>query len=204
MPRGPMAKHPSARRRTNTPATTSREIVLRSPDDPLLPVPVLPTRRKTREVEVDENGKKVKRRELYEAEWHDSAKIAWTELWQFPLVYNAPEVDQHLLYVYIALVDDFWCKLEAGRPVTEQANQIRAFSEQWGVGEKSRRHLQITIQEAEEAIERGMTQARKRVENQADIEEPTPTAALYAPEWSEDDEDSDIIAEAEVVAEGES
>jgi hypothetical protein len=128
-------------------------------------------------------------------EWHDGAKIAWTELWQFPLVYQAPEVDHHLLYVYIALIDDFWRKLEAGRPVTEQANQIRAFSEQWGVGEKSRRHLQITIQEAEEAIERGQTQQRKRVEQ---VLEPKPTAELYTPEWSDDDEDSDLV-DAEVV-----
>lgn len=183
-----MAKHPSARRRTNAPATTAREIVLRAPDEPLRPVPALPPR----------NLSPAKGEPAEEVEWHDRAKIAWTELWQFPLVYQAPEADHHLLYIYIALIDDFWRKLEQGRAVTEQANQIRAFSEQWGIGEKSRRHLQITIQEAEEAIERGMAQQRKRVENEA-MEAPTPTAALYRPQWTDDDEDSDVIAEAEVV-----
>jgi hypothetical protein len=191
-----MAKHPSARRRTNAAASTAREIVLRSPDEPLRPVPELPARRLQQDVEDPDTGKT--RKEIVEVEWHDSAKIAWTELWQFPLVYAAPEVDHHLLYVYIALIDDFWRKLEAGRAVTEQANQIRAFSEQWGVGEKSRRHLQITIQEAEEAIERGMTQQRKRVESQV-LEDPKPTAELYTPTWSDDDEDSDLVADAEVV-----
>jgi hypothetical protein len=183
-----MAKHPSARRRTNAPASTAREIVLRSPDEPLRPVPELPPR----------NLSPAKGEPAEEVEWHDRAKIAWTELWQFPLVYQAPEVDHHLLFIYIALIDDFWRKLEHGRPVTEQANQIRAFSEQWGVGEKSRRHLQITIQEAEEAIERGMTQQRKRVESQV-LEDPKPTAELYTPTWNDDDEDSDLVADAEVV-----
>lgn len=182
MPRGPMAKHPSARRRTNAPATTAREIVLRSPDEPLLPVPPLPPRRKTLERGADP----------VEVEWHDSAKIAWVELWQFPLVYQAPTVDHHLLYVYIAAIDEFWSRLEAGRSVTELMNQIKLLSEQWGVGEKARRHLQITIAEAEEA----MRQGAKRQPVNAEIQAPVPTQLTYTPDWADDDED---IAEAEVV-----
>lgn len=191
MARGPMAKHPAARQRRNTPASTSREIVLRGPDDELLPVPELPPRMLT----------PAKGEPPVEVAWHDRAKIAWTELWQFPLVYQAPAVDHHLLYVYIALVDDFWRKLEQGRAVTEQANQIRAFSEQWGVGEKSRRHLQITIQEAEEAMERGRKSHIKRVESQQD-EAPAlpPSASSYAPVWGDDDEDDGSIVDAEVVS----
>lgn len=185
MPRGPMAKHSSARQRTNG-ASTAREIVLRQPGEDLLPVPELPARYEV--VKVD--GEDIRR----EVAWHSQAKVAWTELWQFPLVYQAPEVDHHLLQVYIALVDNFWDKLERGKAVTEQANQIRAFSEQWGIGEKSRRHLQVTIQEAEEAIERGRKGQTKRFENEA------PSASAFTPEWTDaDEDDGSLIEDAEVV-----
>lgn len=190
MARGQMAKHPSARARRNN-VSTAREIVLRRPDDELLPVPDLPPR--MLKFNKDEPAQEV--------EWHERATVAWAEMWQFPLVYEAPQVDHHLLFVYIALVDDFWRKLEQGRAVTEQANQIRAFSEQWGVGEKSRRHLQITIQEAEEAIERGRKQTARRFDAEATVEPPPPTAQLYAPTWSEDDEDDgSLIADGEFVS----
>jgi hypothetical protein len=132
--------------------------------------------------------------ERVETEWHPEATKAWAEWWQFPLVYQAPEVDHHLLVIYLGLVDNYWHKLEAGKAITEQAAQIRSFSEQWGIGEKSRRHLQITIQEAEEAIERGARMQPKRVEAQE------PTAALYTPNWTEDDEDDGSIIDADVVS----
>jgi hypothetical protein len=161
--------------------------VLRQPGEPLRPVPTLPERYRV----ID--GERVR------IEWHPQAQVAWAELWQFPLVYQAPEVDHHLLHVYVALIDNFWEKLEAGRAVTEQANQIRVFSEQWGIGEKSRRHLQITIQEAEEAIERGTRQFAKRIDaEQGPVA--LPTAAEFKPSWSDDDEDDGSIIEAEVVS----
>lgn len=185
MAKGPMAKHPSARRRGNAAASTAREIVLRQPGDPLRPVPALPERHRV----VDG--------ERLPIAWHPEATKAWAQLWQFPLVYQAPEVDQHLLQVYIGLIDNFWEKLEAGRAITEQANQIRAFSELWGIGEKSRRHLQITIQEAEEAIERGTRQIAKRVEAE---QGPAVLPTGVKPSWSDDDEDDGSIIEAEVVS----
>lgn len=195
MAKGPMAKHPSARRRGNAPATTAREIVLRQPGEPLRPVPALPQRRRMVD-ETDDKGKTLK--VLREVEWHSQAAVAWAELWQFPLVYQAPDVDSHLLEVYVALIDDFWHKLEAGKAITEQANQIRAFSELWGIGEKSRRHLQITIQEAEEAIERGTRQHAKRVESEAGLVL-LPSSDEHAPSWSDDDEDDGSIINAEIV-----
>lgn len=200
MPRGPMAKDPSVRQRKNA-ATTSRAIVLhsdpetgllRGPDSELRAVPELPVR--YRQIK-DESGA-IQR---VESEWHEQSVVAWAELWQFPLVYQAPAVDHHLLRVYITLLDDFHTKAEQGKAITEQANQIRTFSEQWGVGEKSRRHLQITIQEAEEAIERGRKATRTFVDSEA-----TPiegSAQAYLPEWNDDDEDDGSIIEAEVVAE---
>lgn len=190
-----MAKHPSARRRTNAPASTAREIVLRQPGESLLPVPAMPTRRRMVDV-TDDEGKTTKH--LMEVDWHPQAMVAWAELWQFPLVYQAPDVDKHLLEVYVALIDDFWLKLEAGRAITEQANQIRAFSELWGIGEKARRHLQITIQEAEEAIERGTRQAARRFDSTEAA--PELSSATHTPTWNDDDEDDGSIIDAEIVS----
>lgn len=177
MPRGPMAKHGSVRQRRNT-TSTAREIVLRGHDEDLLPVPPLPERVSRKD------GKEIA------VQWHDQVKLAWVEMWQYPLIYGAPTVDQHLMLVYVDLLQDFWQRSEAGSSRNEVARDLRSYAELWGIGEKSRRHLQITIQEAEEAIEKGIRQAAKRVESSAEE---------YTPEWGDEDEDDGSIADAEVV-----
>jgi endo-alpha-1,4-polygalactosaminidase (GH114 family) len=92
--------------------------------------------------------------------------------------------------VYVDLLQDFWERSEAGRPRHEIARDLRSYAELWGIGEKSRRHLQITIQAANEAMERGVERAAKRVES---------SAVDYTPTWTEDDEDDGSIADADVV-----
>jgi hypothetical protein len=180
-----MAKHPAARQRRNAAASTSREIVLRGPDDELLPVPDLPAR--TKSVEVD--GKW----ELVEVDWHPNVLTAWQDLWQYPLVAEAPQADHHLFFVYATLLDEFWRRSSSPKAnITELSKEIRAFAEQWGLGEKSRRHLQITIQEAKEAMARGRKMDTKRFE-----QPPTPSGEL--PSWGEDDEDDGSIVDATVV-----
>ena len=178
-----MAKHPSARQRGNK-HSTAREIVLRGEGDALLPVPPLPARE-----EVISDNPRYSR----PAEYHPQTITAWAEMWQFPLVYEAPAVDQHLMQVYIALLDAFFYRAQKGASLTELAKEIRPFAEMWGIGEKARRHLQITIQEAEEAMERGRMANPKRVEAQI------PSAGAFTPNWSEDDEDDGSIIDATVV-----
>lgn len=178
MPRGPMAKHGSVRQRRNT-TSTAREIVLRGQDEELLEVPPLP-----------ERVFRTKEGELVPVQWHDQVKLAWVEMWQYPLIYEAPLVDQHLMLVYIDLLQDFWQRSEAGRARHEIARDLKGYAELWGIGEKSRRHLQITIQAANEALGRGVKQAAKQVES---------SAVEYTPAWGPDDEDDGSIVEAEVV-----
>ncbi len=175
---GPIAKHPSARQRRNK-TSTSREIVL---SGEIRPVPDLPELRK----KVDG--------QLVAADWHPEVVVAWAEMWQYPLVYEAPTVDRHQLRVYARLLQDFWERADAGRPINETARDVRMMGEQWGVGEKSRRHLQITIQEAEEAIERG------RKAQTVDIGPQKSSAGAYTPSWTDEDEDDGSIADGEVVS----
>jgi hypothetical protein len=172
-----MAKHGSTRQRRNT-TSTAREIVLRDPDEGLLPVPPLPDRVTRRD------GK------VLPGEWHDQVRLAWVEMWQYPLVYEAPAVDRHLMLVYVDLLQDFWQRSESGRSRNEVARDLRSYAELWGIGEKSRRHLQITIQQANEALERGVRQAAKQVES---------SAVDYTPNWGADDEDDGSIIDAQVV-----
>jgi hypothetical protein len=179
-----MAKHPSARQRGNR-VSTAREIVLRTSEDALLPVPPLPVRN---EVE-GENGKYAR-----PAEWHPQSMVTWAQMWQFPLVYEAPEVDKHLMLVYITLLDQFFYRADKNLPLTELAKELRPYAEMWGFGEKARRHLQITIEEAEKAMEQG------RRANPTRIEAQIPSAGEFTPNWSEDDEDDGSIIEAEVVS----
>lgn len=178
MPPGPMAKHGSVRQRRNT-TSTAREIVIRGDHEALLPVPPLPDR-----------VRKTKDGEIVPACWSDQVTLAWVEMWQYPLVYEAPSVDRHLMLVYVDLLQDFWERSEAGRPRHEIARDLRSYAELWGIGEKSRRHLQITIQAANEAMERGVERAAKRVES---------SAVDYTPIWTDADEDDGSISEADVV-----
>jgi len=177
-PPGPMAKHPSTRQRRNK-ASTAREIVLRGAHEALLPVPALPERP---EVE----GKYGR-----PAEWHSDTIVAWVEMWQYPLIYTAPSVDRHLMLIYIRLVDAFNYRADKNEPLTELAKEIRPYAEMWGFGEKGRRHLQIDIQQAEEALEKGRRAQVRRVDS---------SATEFAPIWNEEDEDDGSIMDAEVVS----
>jgi hypothetical protein len=173
-----MAKHGSVRQRRNT-TSTAREIVLRGHDEELLPVPPLP-----------ERVFKTKDGDLVPVKWNDQVVTAWVQIWQYPLVYEAPEADFHLILVYADLLQDFWERSEQGRPRHEIARDLRSYAELWGIGEKSRRHLQITIQAANEAMERGVERAAKRVESSAED---------YTPTWTEADEDDGSLVDADVV-----
>jgi hypothetical protein len=177
-PPGPMAKHPSTRQRRNV-TSTAREIVLRGDHEALLPVPPLPAHPEV-------TGKNAR-----PAEWHPDALVAWAEMWQYPLVYQAPAVDHHLIRLYIRIYDAVLYKLDRGESVTELIKEIRPMAEMWGFGEKSRRHLQITTVQAEEAMDRGVQRAAKRVDA---------SAVDYTPQWTQDDEDDGSIADADVVA----
>lgn len=179
-PPGPMAKDVSVRQRRNK-TSTAREIVLRGQHEDLLPVPSLPERTYW------PKGAKEPR----EVAWHDQVKLAWVEMWQYPLIYEAPTVDQHLMLVYIDLLQDFWERSVAGKPRHEIARDLRSYAELWGIGEKSRRHLQITIQAANEALERGVQQSKKTI---------VASATDYEPAWNDSDEDDGSILEAEVVS----
>jgi hypothetical protein len=171
-----MAKSPGVRQRRNT-TSTAREIVLRGEHEALLPVPPLP------DLTYWPKGAK----EPVPQAWNDQAKVAWVDLWQYPLVYEAPTADYHLLMVYIRLIQEFWWRSEHGMPINEIARDLRTFAELWGIGEKSRRHLQITIQAANEAMERGVDRAAKRIES---------SAVEYTPIWTEADEDDGSIVDA--------
>ena len=164
--------------------STAREIVLRDADLPLLPVPALPERPEVVSPDIWR---------ARPADYHPETDTAWVEMWQYQLVREAPSVDHHLMLVYIALLDQIFYRSDKGGSITELAKEARTYAEMWGFGEKGRRHLQITIQDAEEAMERG----RKAQTVQFTTE--TPSAVELGPKWSEDDEDDGSIIEADVV-----
>lgn len=96
---------------------------------------------------------------LPERVWNPLTLAWWEDLWASPMAPEYDESDVHGLYMLAALIDAFWDK--PGN--TELAKEIRNQRQSYGLSPMDRRRLQWTIEQAEDAQDRGrMRRADKR------------------------------------------
>lgn len=112
--------------------------------------------------------------------WHPLTLQWWADIWNSPM---APEFektsDVHGLHMLAALHDDFWrAPAEKPRLRAELAAEIRLQEQRFGLSPYDRRRLQWTIEQAEEAQDRGR-QRRARTVNQVSPGN-DPRSALYS------------------------
>ena len=125
---GPMPKDPSIRQRRNKSITRS---MLPAELAPIGRIPYLPRRPK---------GK---------GGWHKMARLWWHDVWTSPMHYEYLRVDVHALYRLVILVDAF---LKSG--TLEIAKEIRLLEREFGITPLSRRRLEWSVAQAEEARDR--------------------------------------------------
>jgi hypothetical protein len=146
MASGPLPKHPSQRRRRNTVSTTKTLVAVSRIEQ----APLLPARE-----EVNESG---------EVEpWHPASVEFWDSLWSSPMASEYDWSDLPGLLVLADLIHNYW-SAKSGMVKKEYAAEIRLQRREYGLGPMSRRSLQWSIEQAEEASDKG---ERRRARNRS-------------------------------------
>ena len=146
---GPMPKPAAIRQRRNKAATRALMLV---EEQPRLRAPSLPKLTKTRKV----------KGELVETvmEWHPMARQFWTAVWASPMHHEFLRADEPALFRLVLLVHQFWSK---GGSLA-MAAEIRMLEREFGLTPLSRRRLEWTVAQAEEAKDRHEEKRIKRAE----------------------------------------
>lgn len=153
---GPQPKNPAQRRRRNTVSTTKTLVALSAA---ALLVPALPDRDvvdpATGEVEA----------------WHPAAVEFWDSLWNSPMASEYDRSDLSGLLILADLVHDYWAG-KRGMTKKEIAAEIRLQRREYGLGPMSRRSLQWTIEQADEATDRGNQRRSAQVSRSGGADDP--------------------------------
>ncbi len=112
--------------------------------------------------------------------WHPFTVQWWYDVWSSPM---APEFektsDAHGLFMLAQLRDDFWSQPpEKARARAELATEIRMQEQRYGLSPYDRRRLQWTVEQAEEAQDRGRRRRAKTIEHVDPSNDPR--AVLYS------------------------
>lgn len=132
---GPMPKDPALRQRRNKSATRA---LLLPEITPIVRAPRLPKK---------PDG----------AEWTDHAARWWKDVWSSPMRHEFLRVDLGALFRLVLMVDAFWVK-----PSLELAKEIRMMEREFGLTPLSRRRLEWTVAQTEEAKDRHDLQRARR------------------------------------------
>src|SRR4030042_2566 len=81
--------------------------------------------------------------------WHKMARLWWHEVWTSPMHFEYLRGDLPALYRLIILVDAFW---KTGK--LDTAKEIRLLEREFGITPLSRRRLEGSVAQAEEARDR--------------------------------------------------
>ena len=126
---GPLPKNPEMRARRNK--SSSRAILTLTPDTRMIGKPNLP-RLKTKDNE--------------DMEWHPMARKFWEDIWESPMSAEFTHGDEPALFRLVFLVHCFWNK-----PNIQTSKEISALEKEFGLTPMSRRRLEWTIAQSEDA-----------------------------------------------------
>ena len=124
-------KHSSARQRRNTAATSA---TLREPVEAI--VPELPER---------SDG----------IEWRSETLDWWQDVWSSPMANEFVNADFHGLFRLAILVDEFM-----NEPSSKNHSEVRIAQQAYGLTPYDRRRLEWTVEQTEDAKERGAQRRR--------------------------------------------
>lgn len=154
---GPVPKHASTRARRNkasSAATLTRPTKAKIPALPDAP-PL---------VEYDED----KTRHAHEVDWHSMVKQWWTDVWSAPMSSEWDASDVHNLYICLLLQQDMWMA-SSPKDRRDAAAEYRLQRKDLGLTPFDRRRLEWTIEQAEDAKDRGQQRRARKA--------PAPTPA---------------------------
>jgi hypothetical protein len=83
-------------------------------------------------------------------DWLPATCEWWADLWASPMAGEYHNSDKHALFILAALVDEFWTS-----PTKDLAGEIRLQRQAFGLTPYDRRRLEWTIEQTDEAQDRG-------------------------------------------------
>jgi hypothetical protein len=95
--------------------------------------------------------------ELDDASWHPMTVAWWRDVWSSPMASEYVTADAHGLFRLAMLVNDFW-----SRPSKELAAEIRLQEQRYGLSPLDRRRLEWTVEQVDEARDRGRQRREQR------------------------------------------
>src|SRR5690242_15086697 len=98
--------------------------------------------------------------------WQSATLEWWADLWASPMAGEYHSSDRHALFMLAALVDQFWTN-----PDSKLAGEIRLQRQAFGLTPYDRRRLEWTIEQTDEAQDRG----RQRRTRQGGAAQPVST-----------------------------
>ncbi len=149
---GPPPKNPSMRQRRNK--SSSRAVLTIVPEVRMVTKPNLPRL---------EEGK----------EWHPMARKFWEDIWESPMSAEFTHGDEPALFRLLYLVNAFWTK-----PNLAVAKEISSMEKEFGLTPMSRRRLEWTIAQTEDAKGKEEVNRAKRAKQVRDGDLLDPRGAL--------------------------
>lgn len=147
---GPAPKHPSTRARRNR---SSSAATLTRPDR--AEIPALPDPPPLVEYDEDKN------RHTHEVDWHPLVVEWWNDVWASPMSSEWDDSDVHNVYICLLLQQDMWTA-SLPRDRRDAAAEYRLQRKDLGLTPFDRRRLEWTIEQADEARERGAQRRASR------------------------------------------
>lgn len=136
-------KHASVRQRANRASTSA---TLRAPAPDAVIIPELPDRK-------DWQGEVVP--------WREETMEWWEDVWASPMASEFVNADFHGLYRLAMLVDEFYCD-----PSSRNHSEVRIAQQAYGLTPYDRRRLEWTVEQSEDAKERGAQRRSRAMANQ--------------------------------------
>jgi hypothetical protein len=149
---GPLPKNPVIRQRRNK--SSSRAVLTMTPENRMVKKPNLP-RLDTGE------------------EWHPMARKFWEDIWESPMSAEFTHGDEPALFRLVFLVNAFWKK-----PNLAVSKEISSLEKEFGLTPMSRRRLEWTVAQSEEAKGNHEMNRANRAKKMIDSEFLDPRGAL--------------------------
>lgn len=93
---------------------------------------------------------------LGDRDWHPLTIQFWDDVWSSPMASEYLVADIHGLYRLATLVDDFWIK-----PSNAASAEIRLAGQPYGLTPLDRRRLEWSVEQSEDAKDRGQERRRR-------------------------------------------
>lgn len=113
--------------------------------------------------------------DMDDREWHSLTLQFWEDTWSSPMASEYLLADIHGLFRLAVLIDDFWKK-----PTGALSAEIRLMQQPYGLTPLDRRRLEWSVEQSEDAKDRGAERRKRAQREQVPSNGPDPRSVFSA------------------------